>query len=245
MMREGLLRSNPGGNGPAFDPRTKMLATLVVATIMFGSHGAGPMAIIRPLASLLPLVMLLLSHRLRTAAIYLALYGGAGALSTLAATSLTGIPLFAVLGVTGVVRQFSPGIAMGVWLATTTTVSEFMAACDRMRMPQELEIPLVVMLRYFPAVADDYHQIALAMRMRGASGARSLAGAAEARLVPLLVSAVRGSEDLSASALLRGLGGPSKRTNLCPARMRARDWALVSLLCVAALCAVITPFLDL
>ena len=245
MMREGLLRSTSGGKGPTFDPRTKVFATLVVATVMFGSRSVGPMAVIRPLAALLPLVVLLLAHRLRSAFIYLSLYGGASALSALAATSLTGIPLFAVLGVAGVVRQFSPGVAMGVWLATTTSVSEFMAACDRMRMPQELEIPLVVMLRYFPAVANDYRQIALAMRMRGTSRTRGLTGAAEARLVPLLVSAVRGSEDLSASALLRGLGGPSRRTNLCPARMRARDWALVSPLCVAALCAVITPFLDL
>lgn len=244
MMREGLLRSTSGGKGPTFDPRTKVLATLVTATIMFGAHGSGPMAIIRPLVSLLPLIMLLLSRRLRAAAIYLALYGGASVLSALAVTSLTGTPLFAVLGATGVVRQFSPGIAMGVWLATTTSVSEFMAACDRMRMPQELEIPLVVMLRYFPAVANDYRQIALALHMRGTSGTRGLAGIAEARLVPLLVSAVRGSEDLSASALLRGLSGPSKRTNLCPTRMRARDWAFVSLLCVAALCAVMTPFID-
>ena len=244
MMRDELLRSTTSKRGLAFDPRTKVLATLVVATIMFGSRSVGPMAVIRPLAALTPLVMPLLSHRPRAAAIYLVLFGSASALSSLAATSLTGIPLFAVLGVTGVVRQFSPGIAMGAWLATTTSVSELMAACDRMHMPQELEIPLVVMLRYFPAVADDYRQISLAMRMRGTEGARSLTDTVEARLVPLLVSAVRGSEDLSASALLRGLGGPSRRTNLQSARMRAQDWVLDSLLCAGAVCAVITPFLK-
>ncbi len=118
-----------------------------------------------------------------------------------------------------------------------------MAACDRMHMPQAVEIPLVVMLRYFPAIAEDYRQIAAAMRMRSSNTTTNPISAIESCLVPLLVSAVRGGEDLSASALVRGLGGPVARTNIHEARMRVRDWIVIALLAMATICAVVTPLL--
>lgn len=242
-MRRELLLSTADDRGLALDPRTKVLATLVVATIMLGSRNAGPLLVVKPLLAAMPFVMLLLSRRIRASIVYLALYGIATVVAACASTCLTGVGLFAALGMTGLVRQFSPGIAMGIWLVTTTSVSEFMAACDRMRLPQAVEIPLVVMLRYFPAIADDYRQISAAMRMRGNGRLSSPVSALEKRLVPLLVSAVRGGEDLSASALVRGLGGPQARTNVREARMRMRDWVFVSLLAFAVVCAVATPLL--
>lgn len=243
MMGKGLFLSIADDRGLALDPRTKVLATLVVATIMLGSRNVGPLIVVKPLLVAAPFIMLALSRRLRAAIVYLTLYGAASAVAAIAGSCLSGIALFATLGMSGIVRQFAPGVAMGAWLVTTTSVSEFMAACDRMRMPQAIEIPLVVMLRYFPAIADDYRQIAAAMRMRGRKMIRNPISAIEGRLVPLLVSAVRGGEDLSASALVRGLGGPTARTNMSEAHMRARDWISVALLAAAAACAVATPLL--
>ena len=184
-----------------------------------------------------------LSHHFRSAITYLTLYVAASAVAAIAESCLTGVALFATLGISGIVRQFAPGIAMGTWLVTTTSVSEFMAACDRMHMPQAVEIPFVVMLRYFPAIADDYRQIAAAIRMRSSKTFRNPISAIENYLVPLLVSAVRGGEDLSASALVRGLGGPTARTNINEARMRVRDWIVIAFLAIAVICAVITPLL--
>ena len=240
-MRTTLLRETSAAEGLALDPRTKVLATFVVATIMLGSRDAGPLLVVKPLLAATPFILLLLSRRVRTAVFYAALYGAALALGTLVAPRLSGVALFAVLGASGLVRQFGPGIAMGVWLVTTTSVSELMAACDRMRVPQSIEIPLVVMLRYFPAIAEDYRQISDAMRMRSVHVSGGLIAAAESRIVPLLVSAVRGGDDLSASALVRGLGAPTPRTNMRAARMR--DWACVALLLAATACAVATPFM--
>ncbi len=85
--------------------------------------------------------------------------------------------------------------------------------------------------------------IAAAIRMRSSKTTRNPISAIENCLVPLLVSAVRGGEDLSASALVRGLGGPTARTNIHEARMRVRDWIVIAFLAIAAICAVITPLL--
>ena len=54
----------------------------------------------------------------------------------------------------------------------------------------------------------------------------------EYRLVPMMTSSVRIGEELSASALTRGLGAPRKRTNICKIGFRAQDRILLCL-CLA------------
>lgn len=196
------------------------------------------MGLIRSVLALLPLVLLALSHRIRAGLIYTVAYATASAVSVLSSTFLTGPFLFLALGMTGIIRQFLPGIMMGFWFVSTTTVSEFMAACDRLRLSQAIEIPLVVMMRYFPTIAQDYSQISDAAKMKGLGLSQGPITAAENRLVPLLASAVRGSEDLSAAALTRGLGAPVQRTNVCQIGIRGCD-AVLLLICAAAAVSVI------
>ena len=54
---------------------------------------------------------------------------------------------------------------------------------------------------------------------------------AERFLVPLLSSIARVAEDLAASSVVRGLGGPTRPTSLT--RLRATVWDAVALACVA------------
>lgn len=132
-------------------------------------------------------------------------------------------------------RQFLPGVMMSYWFVSTTTVSEFMAACDRIRLTQSIEIPLVVMMRYFPTIAQDYSQISDATKMKALGLSQGPIIAAENRLVPLLASAVRGGEDLSAAALTRGLGAPIHRTNICEIGFHACDMMLLSVCALGAI----------
>ena len=132
-------------------------------------------------------------------------------------------------------RQFLPGVMMGYWFVSTTTVSEFMAACDRIRLTQSIEIPLVVMMRYFPTIAQDYSQISDAAKMKALGLSQGPITAVENRLVPLLASAVRGGEDLSAAALTRGLGAPIHRTNICEIGFHVCDMMLLSVCALGAI----------
>lgn len=50
----------------------------------------------------------------------------------------------------------------------------------------------------------------------------------EYQLVPMMTSTVRIGEELSASALTRGLGGPARRTNICRIGFRAQDAVLLA-----------------
>ena len=54
---------------------------------------------------------------------------------------------------------------------TTTSASAFICAMRRMRVPEAVVIPCVVVIRFFPTIAEDYRQIRNAMALRGiASG---------------------------------------------------------------------------
>ena len=81
-----------------------------------------------------------------------------------------------------------------------------MAAMNRIHMPKAMVIPLTVMLRYFPMVHEDWGYISDAMRMRDvAPTVKSLlthpARTVECIYVPMMMSALKVADELSAAAL--------------------------------------------
>lgn len=112
---------------------------------------------------------------------------------------------------------------MGYYLVSTTTVSEFVAAMERMRVPQKVVIPVSVVFRFFPTVKEEYAAIRDAMKMRGITTLRSPMKMLEYRVVPLMISIAKIGEELSAAALTRGLGAPQKRTNICTIKFGPLD----------------------
>lgn len=108
---------------------------------------------------------------------------------------------------------------MGYYLVATTTVSEFVAAMERMHVTKKITIPLSVMFRFFSTVGEEARAISDAMRMRGLrlrpDVIRKPMAMLEYRLVPLLMCSVKIGDELSAASLTRGLGSPVKRTNIC------------------------------
>ena len=100
-------------------------------------------------------------------------------------------------------------------------------------MPAAVTIPMSVMFRLFPTIGAEWRSIRQAMGMRGIAFGGGRAGEMlEYRLVPMMTSSVRIGEELSASALTRGLGGPGKRTNIARIGFRAQDFVLLGL-CLA------------
>ena len=234
-MTSTVLALKQQQRGVLFDPRAKFLALIIVASLLLSIGNEGLMGLVRIVLALVPFVLLVLSRNIKSSVTYISIYLVAYVTSVVSSMFLTGPLLFLALGVTGVMRQFLPGVMMGFWFVSTTTVSEFMAACDRIRLTQSIEIPLVVMMRYFPTIAKDYSQISDAVKMKALGLSQGPITAAENRLVPLLASAVRGGEDLSAAALTRGLGAPIHRTNICEIGFHACDMMLLSVCALGAI----------
>lgn len=134
--------------------------------------------------------------------------------------------------ITVALRKFLPCFILGKWILTKTEVSEFVAVMWKLRLPQTAIIPLSVVFRYFPTIKEEWASIRAAMKMRG------IHVSLEHIMVPLLMSAVNVSEELSAAALCRGLDSPEPHTSLVQVRFRFSDvlvWCITGTLAIAAI----------
>lgn len=205
------------------DPRTKLFLTVTVSTIMITGGTGGFMNFVRPCLMACPIIFLLLSKKWKAAARFTVTYAVLFALELTVLPLLTGTWNFILGAAVGIYTHMLPGFIMGYYLVSTTTVSEFVAAMERMRAPQKVVIPVSVVFRFFPTVKEEYAAIRDAMKMRGITTLRSPMKMLEYRVVPLMISIAKIGEELSAAALTRGLGAPQKRTNICTIKFGPLD----------------------
>lgn len=205
------------------DPRTKLFLTVTVSTIMITGGTGGFMNFVRPCLMACPIIFLLLSKKWKAAARFTVTYAVLFALELTVLPLLTGTWNFILGAAVGIYTHMLPGFIMGYYLVSTTTVSEFVAAMERMRVSQKVVIPVSVVFRFFPTVKEEYAAIRDAMKMRGIATLRSPMKMLEYRVVPLMISIAKIGEELSAAALTRGLGAPQKRTNICTIKFGPLD----------------------
>ena len=237
-MRSGILQTTGQQRGMILDPRTKLLLLVTVSTFVLGGLGGEKFSFIIPVLCFMTLVLLLMAGKIRATGIYLGVYSVAWLASLLLLPHLSGFFYFVVLGSAGIFSRVMPGVAMGAYVVSTTTVSEFTAAMQRMHISEKIVIPFSVMFRFFPTVGEEFGSIDAAMRMRGIRFGGGRAGKMlEYRLVPLLTCSAKIGEELSAAALTRGLGGTVRRTNICRIGFKMQDSIFITL-CLTAFVAV-------
>lgn len=230
MMAKRIMLDVSSDKRFTLDPRTKMLMAITISTVIIGGGNGGLMNVAKPLLAAVPPLMLIASRRLRPAALYAALYILCFAGEQLLVPIISGFLNFLIVACCGMLTRFMPGIMMGYFLVTTTTVSEFTAAMERMHMPRQITIPMSVMFRFFPTVGEETAAINDAMRMRGITFSNPLR-MLEYRLVPMMMCSVKIGEELSVAALTRGLGNLAKRTNICEIGFQMPD-ILAVLVCI-------------
>jgi len=108
-------------------------------------------------------------------------------------------------------------------IVLTTKINEFMGALNKLHVSRKIILPLAVMLRYFPVVSEDWKMIKDAMKMRDISPSfigffKKPSLSVECIYVPLLMSASRAADELSAAAITRAIENPEKRT--CMVKMK-------------------------
>ena len=172
------------------------LATLIVMVVLF----------------LLPL---LAAARWRTALNFGVTYAVLTALGMLDPDAL-GLPWLHVVSALAVgVTMMLPCFITGAYTFTTTSASAFICAMRRMRVPEAVVIPCVVVIRFFPTIAEDYRLV------------RHPAQSLEYILIPLLMNATNVAQDLSVAALTKGLGREGEHTSRTLIRMTVVDWLVM------------------
>lgn len=227
-MSEGLKKNGITG-WVRFDPRTKLLLLVFFSVIVMIDVVDGPAYVVRVIMTFVPVVLICMEGKPHIGARFTVLFILASWLQVFAQKNIGGVAGMLILFLCYMVTQFAPTMITVWYCISTTRISEFMAAMNRMRMPQGLSISIAVMMRFFPTLAEEYRSIRDAMRMRGIQfGGGSISRMVEYRLIPLLFSCISIGDELSAAAVTRGLGAPVQRTNVCEIGFRRRDFVLIS-----------------
>ena len=213
-MQNEYMQSVKYKKGLILDPRTKIILLLAANIPAFTSDKWYVLV----LTAMIPLSLMLFAKMYQATAIGATLYIIALLIEFILTDMSVGIASIILGLLAGIVLRMTPGIIMGYFLLTTTMVSEFVAAMERIHMSKQIIIPFSVMFRFFPTIKEEMSAINDAMRMRGVGLGQTRGGIIsliEYRVVPLLISCVKIGDELSSSALTRGLGSPVKRTNIC------------------------------
>lgn len=231
-MGKSFIQNTSYRKGLILDPRTKLLSLITVSTLMLSSGSNGLMIIVKPILSFVPVFLLLLAKRFKTAIAYTVLYGICLVTETYLFRQTGGFIYFILVASCSIMTRFAPSLMTGYFLLATTSVSEFIGAMKRIHMSDKIVIPLSVVFRFIPTIRQEHGAISDAMRMRGIRlGGGNPIGMIEYRIVPLMMSTVKIGEELSATALTRALGSPRKRTNICKIGFHFQD-ILIILSCV-------------
>lgn len=235
-MNTILRNTRPTAKQMYLDPRTKILLCLTVSSVMLASDGVGIMRYVQPCLAAVPLIFLITLKKPFVAIYYVVAYIFS---ATIPYLLLPYMPPIVNLLFTGIVAMFTkllPGMSTFCFLVVTTSVSEFVAAMDKLHITKKITVPVSVMFRFFPTIKEEYSAIRDAMRLRNIGSWRNPLEMLEYRMVPLLMGLVSIGNDLSASALTRGLNSPVRRTNMCPIGFHWQDMvAFVFCLVVASI----------
>ena len=243
MPEISLAEDAAGQSVSRLDPRTKLLALLILNALVMRAS---------PTSTLLAVQLLAVLALLWEVSVTTAVRTGLGCLlcdalslgSPLLVAWLEGMGsprgVVLVIGTCSAIAfwfaRFFAGFGLALYVYRTTRIGQMKAALRAVHLPRVFVDALAVAFRVIPTVGAEAVAIREAMEMRGVDlGIRGILRhplvIAERFLVPLLSSIARVADDLAASSVIRGLGGPTPPTSLT--RLRASAWDALALTCVA------------
>ncbi|MCI5997931.1 MAG: energy-coupling factor transporter transmembrane component T [Peptoniphilaceae bacterium] len=208
------------------DFRTKLFMTFVISYTLLLGNLQQRYLIIAVITSLLPYFLLAWEKRYKESLRGFLIIFIAGFSQKYFIYRTEGLWSSLFLFITIIFLRMLPGITMGKYTLTTTDMSEIVYTLKKMHFPDQIIIPLIVMARFFYTVKEDYKQVKDAMYMHKLT-TRSLIFKPfklfEYRTVPLLMCLTRTADEVSVSALTRGLEIGLQRSSISDARFKFID----------------------
>ena len=168
-----------------------------------------------------------------------AAYGLIAAVMALAEGAGNATLVIAVVMLSYMAQKFVVLSLLGISLSKLASMQDLLAALQAMGAPQAVLIPCMVVLRFFPTIRRDASHLMESLKTRRVLTGRGYALrhpalVCELLVVPLLMRSVRVSDELAASALVRGLGGETRPTMLHSLSFGVKD-AVVTALTLASI----------
>ena len=211
----------------SIDARTKIIILAILSFMVFND---APFYVSGILV-LIPFLFLFLSDYKKIALIYILIYVIAKFLQISILPTATGILSVLLIAFSYTATRMLPILVMGYYTISTTKVSEFIASMEKSNVPKDILIPISVIFRYIPSLYEEIRSITDAMKMRGFGltfkSLKSPLKLIEFYMVPILISAVKTADELSAASLTRGLSNPQKRTHLISVGFNKFDYLFI------------------
>ena len=150
--------------GLCFDPRSKLLVIVTLSMITMGGYYQSGF---HYLPAFLPLLLLSSGRKWLSSLRYSLCFGLCWCLQAFLLPKTTGAAGFLLAAIFMMPLYFMPTIASAQYLIGTTTAGEFVAAMQKMHIPDGFIISVAVIFRFFPTLMDEWHAISDGMKMRG------------------------------------------------------------------------------
>lgn len=210
------------------DPRTKIVILAILSFMVFNDASLYVSGIL----VLIPFVCLFFAGHRKASLIYIVAYAIAKYIQVCVLPTATGVMAIILITFSYTVSRMLPIFMMGYYTITTTKVSEFIASMEKSGVPRNIIIPVSVVFRYIPSVYEEIRSITDAMKMRGfgltVKSLKSPLKMIEFYMIPILISAIKTADELSAASLTRGLSNPEPRTHLLEVGLNKLDYALLA-----------------
>ncbi|WP_407424764.1 energy-coupling factor transporter transmembrane component T [Methanobrevibacter sp.] len=211
------------------DSRTKIIILAILSFMVFNDVSLYVSGIL----VLIPFICLFFSNHKKSALIYIAVYVLAKYIQISILPTATGLMAIILITFSYTASRMLPILMMGYYTITTTKVSEFIASMEQSNIPRYIIIPVSVVFRYIPSVFEEIKSITNAMKMRGfgltVKSFKNPLKLIEFYMIPILISAVKTADELSAASLTRGLSNPEPRTHLLEVKLTKLDYTLLAM----------------
>jgi len=206
------------------DPRTSLLALLIVNVVCLSAGFTGLALWGRAIVCLIPLALLAGQGRWLAAIVCVGATGlalatesfGLAALGQLNPTStlswVASLALLVAGAVANLAARFVPVVLMAWYVITTVRAGQLMGALGRLHLPRAIVIPLAVVLRMVPVLPAESTAIGQAARTRGLRGLARPTVLISYRVVPLTMRTIDIGDELTRAGLTRGLQASGARS---------------------------------
>lgn len=194
------------------DVRTKLLLVAIGNLIVILGMKEPTLLVKEGLFISLFIGLLIGRQRYRSALIYSGLFLALVGISWLGQQSFSGFFLTRIAAFCWGGVKFYPGAMAGAYLIHSSSATMLFQACDQLRLPRQMSIPFVVMLRFIPHFAQEFKSVMKMLRLRRSTFSLARRFRPDSYLLPLLNTAIKSAEDLSKAAYARGLSITGERT---------------------------------
>ncbi len=208
-----------------FDPRMKLAVVIIFITTAY----------------LLPTTYALLYLFLLISALYLSAKLYMGAIKVIAVFALFETLKLMLIFITNssfsipisymlfFLERTSVAFFMVAWMSNKINISRLISSLQAMRLPTSIVVALAVIFRFSPTVKSEFIAIKNTMKLRGVGiNIKNILlhpiKTVEYAFIPLFIRSIKIADEISVSAMTRGLGLNKKRSCHDPVKLKASDY---------------------